>query len=217
MDLSKSIVAVRSCHSAIQLRRHRKASPVLSILRTPTRKSRQESWICQGKRTRTNSPLDSIRFQPESACESSRLCVYSDIQFTPTGDEPVIKTYVSVRNVQFPFHGPPRRYCNTLLSVIGRLEIITSGASGRTRTDNLLITNQLHRQLYYGSIHSPCGECEQRELLSKRKELSIFSPKIQKRFGIIVSIISANGLKCIQRTKPEEDQPGRGCWSRTNV
>ena len=145
MDLSKSIVAVRSCHSAIQLRRHRKASPVLSILRTPTRKKQAGELDCQGKRTRTNSPLDSIRFQPESACEStdlSRLCVYSDIQFTPTGDEPVIKTYVSVR-----------------------------GASGRTRTDNLLITNQLHSQLCYGSIHSPCGECEQRQLLSKRKDV----------------------------------------------
>ena len=55
-----------------------------------------------GKAYPYEQSLDSIRFQPESACEStdpSRLCVYSDIQFTPTGDEPVIKTYVSVHEV----------------------------------------------------------------------------------------------------------------------
>lgn len=100
MDLSKSIC----CGSFLSLRYSitpaQEGKPCIKyIAYTDTKRCRQESWICQGKRTRTNSPLDSIRFQPESACEStdlSRLCVYSDIQFTPTGDEPVIKTYVSV-------------------------------------------------------------------------------------------------------------------------
>ena len=90
----KVFVAVRSCHSAIQLRRHRKASPVLSILRTPTRKIQAGELDCQGKRTRTNSPW--IVYAPAGVCLRVISTAYSDIQFTPTGDEPVIKTYVSV-------------------------------------------------------------------------------------------------------------------------
>ena len=95
MDLSKSIC----CGSFLSLRYSitpaQEGKPCIKyIAYTDTKRCRQESWI-----VRESVPVRTVLwivYVSSRSLPASLPTVYSDIQFTPTGDEPVIKTYVSV-------------------------------------------------------------------------------------------------------------------------